>query len=224
MSCVALLARQCSTCSPPYTSRSQPVKMHKRRLMVQSLYRLFPVGKALLSLFKTIDRLISFIRISISVEFNQHYYSVPYSLVGQEVEICYTAATVEIFHKHKRVASHRRCDYPRQHTTVSGHMPKSHREYQEWSPSRIITWAEKIRRSHGLCGESYSGTAVPPGSGLSFLPGDHAFGQELFAPTLGCSLLPGNCSRRLQLSKHPLDFGKRAGLATRAGCAKTTSD
>ncbi len=37
--------------------------------MVQSLYRLFPVGKALLSLFKTIDGLISFIRISISLPF-----------------------------------------------------------------------------------------------------------------------------------------------------------
>lgn len=83
------------------------------------------------------------VNIDYHVELTQHYYSVPYLLVGQEVEICYTATTVEIFHRNKRVASHRRSNRSRQHTTVSAHMPKSHRDYQEWSPSRIIAWAKK---------------------------------------------------------------------------------
>lgn len=83
------------------------------------------------------------VNIDYHVELAQHYYSVPYQLVGQEVEVRYTPATVEILYQNKRVASHRRCDLPRQHTTISEHMPKSHREYQEWSPSRMIAWAEK---------------------------------------------------------------------------------
>lgn len=83
------------------------------------------------------------VNIDYHVELKEHYYSVPYTLVGCEVELRYTATVVEILYKHKRIASHRRCDLPRQHTTQSEHMPKSHREYQEWSPSRMIDWAKK---------------------------------------------------------------------------------
>jgi transposase len=42
------------------------------------------------------------------VELEGHYYSTPYQLVGKEVEIRYTAGTVEILHRGKRVASHAR--------------------------------------------------------------------------------------------------------------------
>jgi hypothetical protein len=30
------------------------------------------------------------------------------------------------------------------HTTVSGHMPKSHQAHLEWTPSRLIHWAEGV--------------------------------------------------------------------------------
>ena len=42
------------------------------------------------------------------VEIAKHYYSVPHQLIRQEIEARITAATVEIFHRGKRVASHRR--------------------------------------------------------------------------------------------------------------------
>ena len=42
------------------------------------------------------------------VEIAQHYYSVPHALIRQEVEVRITLATVEMFHRGKRVASHRR--------------------------------------------------------------------------------------------------------------------
>ena len=42
------------------------------------------------------------------VEFEHHYYSVPYALVRQQVEIRYTEHIVEILHRGQRVASHRR--------------------------------------------------------------------------------------------------------------------
>ena len=38
------------------------------------------------------------------VEIEQHYYSVPYQLVGQQLEARYTATTVEILHRGVRVA------------------------------------------------------------------------------------------------------------------------
>lgn len=74
----------------------------------------------------------------------RHYYSVPYSLVREEVEVRLTATTVECFHKGARVASHPRSMQAGRHTTVKEHMPLSHQRYLEWTPSRIIQWAEGI--------------------------------------------------------------------------------
>ena len=44
----------------------------------------------------------------------------------------------------KRVASHARSSAAYRHTTVSEHMPKSHQAHLEWTPSRLIHWAEGV--------------------------------------------------------------------------------
>ncbi len=89
------------------------------------------------------------VNIDYHIELNGHYYSVPYSLIHQEVDVRYTARTIEIFLKGNRAASHVRDDTKGRHTTVREHMPKSHQEYLEWSPSRIISWAGTIGVSAG---------------------------------------------------------------------------
>jgi len=76
------------------------------------------------------------------VEVDRHYYSVPYQLAGQQMEARFTGTTVEIFHLGKRVASHRRSSAAYQHTVNREHMPKSHQAHLEWTPSRLIHWAE----------------------------------------------------------------------------------
>jgi transposase len=78
------------------------------------------------------------------VELDQHYYSVPYTLTGQSVELRATATTVEIFHRGQRVASHPRSPTPYQATTIPEHRPKSHQRHLEWTPSRLIEWARTI--------------------------------------------------------------------------------
>jgi transposase len=78
------------------------------------------------------------------VEVDRHYYSVPYQLAGQKLEARSTAVTVEIFYHGRRVASHTRNRQPHRHSTVSAHMPKSHQAHLEWTPSRLIHWAEGI--------------------------------------------------------------------------------
>lgn len=90
------------------------------------------------------------VNIDYHVEIKRHYYSVPYQLKGQVVTARITARTVEIFFKGKRVASHARSYEPSKHTTVTEHMPESHKRYLEWTPSRIIRWAEKTGPSTGL--------------------------------------------------------------------------
>jgi transposase len=71
------------------------------------------------------------------VEIAKHYYSVPHQLIRQEVEVRITLATVEIFHRGKRVASHRRSARSHWPTTVAEHMPSSHRRYRDWTHDRI---------------------------------------------------------------------------------------
>ena len=77
------------------------------------------------------------------VEVDHHYYSVPYQLRKEVVDARITATTVEIFFKGKRVASHARSFVHGRHTTFPPHMPESHKRYLEWTPSRIVRWAEK---------------------------------------------------------------------------------
>ena len=83
------------------------------------------------------------VNIDYHVELERHVYSVPYQLVREQVEVRYTTNTVEVFHRDKRVASHRR-RYDHQPSTVAEHMPSAHRAHAEWTPSRLIRWAEKV--------------------------------------------------------------------------------
>jgi len=84
------------------------------------------------------------VNIDYHVELERHYYSVPYQLVGEELELRYTATTVETFHRGCRVYSYRRSHARNQYTTIPEHMPKSHREHLKWSPSRLIDWAQTV--------------------------------------------------------------------------------
>ena len=87
-----------------------------------------------------------FVRANIDyhVELHGHYYSVPFTLRQERLDLRHTATTVEVFHKGQRVASHARSSLRGRHTTVPEHMPRSHRHHLEWSPARIARWARTI--------------------------------------------------------------------------------
>ena len=78
----------------------------------------------------------------------RHDYSVPFQLLREQVEVRYTTTTVEVFFKGRRVASHPR-RYDGQPSTVAEHMPSAHRAHAEWTPSRLIRWAEKVGPATG---------------------------------------------------------------------------
>jgi transposase len=98
-----------------------------------------PAERYVLAEWKTVRANIDY-----HVEIDQHYYSVPYQLAGQQLEARFTSTTVELFQGGKRVASHARSFVAYRHTIISGHMPKSHQSHLEWTPSRLIHWAETI--------------------------------------------------------------------------------
>lgn len=76
------------------------------------------------------------------IALEKHFYSVPHHLVGEQLDVRFTATIVEIFHKNVRVASHMRSYIEGGFTTDPRHRPKSHQKHLEWTPSRIISWAK----------------------------------------------------------------------------------
>jgi transposase len=84
------------------------------------------------------------VNIDYHIEVDHHYYSVPYRLIHKRVDVRLTHTTVEAFFKSQRVALHRRSCLKGRHTTLVEHMPKAHRRYLQWTPSRMIRWAGQI--------------------------------------------------------------------------------
>lgn len=81
------------------------------------------------------------------IEVNDHYYSVPYQLRNEYLDVRLTESIVEAFFRSKRVASHIRSYAKGRYTTVADHMPKAHRDYAEWTPERVIRWASETGTS-----------------------------------------------------------------------------
>ena len=77
------------------------------------------------------------------IALDSNYYSAPYTLIQKKLDVRYTVNTVEVFHKSRRVASHRRCYKKNVYITLPEHMPKSHREHAKWTPGKIINWAKE---------------------------------------------------------------------------------
>ena len=84
------------------------------------------------------------VNIDYHISFDDHYYSVPYTLVGETLWCRATHHTVELFHKGKRITSHVRRFAKYQYSTHPEHRPASHRAHLEWTPSRLINWGKSI--------------------------------------------------------------------------------
>ena len=88
------------------------------------------------------------VNIDYHVEVARHPYSVPYQLIHEQVEARFTTTTVELFYKGRRITSHRRRS-DGQPSTKPEHMPRAHRAHAEWTPSRLIRWAERTGPATG---------------------------------------------------------------------------
>ncbi len=89
------------------------------------------------------------VNIDYHVEVAHNFYSVPYQLVHARVDTRTTATTVEVFCKGRRVASHVRRSGRGHFVTLVEHMPRAHRAHAEWTPSRLIAWAEQTGPATG---------------------------------------------------------------------------
>ena len=83
------------------------------------------------------------VNIDYHIAVENHFYRVPNPLVRKQVDVRLTALTVEVLYDGQRVSAHPRSWRKGGFTTDPLHRPKAHREYLEWTPSRMTRWAEK---------------------------------------------------------------------------------
>lgn len=133
------------------------------------------------------------VNIDYHIEFEGHFYSVPYQLLKEQAEVRATATTVEIYHKNKRIASHKRSFVSGRHTTVDAHMPKSHRSHLEWTPTRLIDWAGSIGPSTQAVTEQIFEQRRHPEQGYRSV-----LGLLRLAKQYNNERLEGACNRMLQ--------------------------
>ena len=86
-------------------------------------------------------------------------YSVPFDLIGEQVDIRLTKDTVEVFFHGSRVASHPRSATNRRDPVIQPeHMPTEHRKYLSYNADDFTVWAMSIGNSTAKVVDDYSGT------------------------------------------------------------------
>jgi transposase len=134
------------------------------------------------------------VNIDYHIEVDRHYYSVPYQLVGEVCDARLTVAVVEVLLRGRRVASHRRSYRPYAHTTERGHMPDSHRRHLEWTPGRIIRWAQRSGPATATLVEGILNSRPHPEQGFRSCLGILRLGRRY-----GGERLESACQRALAL-------------------------
>ena len=92
------------------------------------------------------------------IEVDHAYYSVPFTLIRQHVEVRLTDTTVEVFHRGKLVAAHARAHRRGEFVTLPAHRPAAHQAVIEQSQAKLLeravavgpATAELIRRQATL--------------------------------------------------------------------------
>jgi len=81
------------------------------------------------------------------VQVGGNFYSVPFGLIGKQLDVRATTKMVEVFDGGNRVASHPRlpAGAKGRYATMPEHMPTAHREQlSAWTPARFTNWAADI--------------------------------------------------------------------------------
>jgi transposase len=78
------------------------------------------------------------------VEVGRAYYSVPYRLIGEQVDVRLSASSVEIFHGGERVAAHVRAEERGRRRTHEAHRPQRHVAVIEQTFARLLERAATV--------------------------------------------------------------------------------
>ncbi len=119
----------------------------------------------------------------------------PHGLIGRRVDVRLTHRVVEIFHDHKRIASHIRRSQRSGHVTVNEHMPKAHQRYANTTPASLIRQATTIGANTAILVERLMRDRPHPEQGYR-----SAFGILSLARRYERERLEAACERALMIN------------------------
>ena len=90
------------------------------------------------------DRKTAIVNIDYHVEYDKHLYSVPHTMLHQEVDIHATERSVEIFHKGKSISIHPRNFRPGRFSTLREDMPPNHQFVDKVNSQQMVQWVANI--------------------------------------------------------------------------------
>lgn len=137
------------------------------------------------------------VHIDYHVEIDKHYYSVPYTLVKQQLEAHICGQQVTLYHHDKVVAIHPRSYHTGRHTTQTQHMPKAHQAQQQFSPERFERWAKKVGDATAELVSTYLSTRKHPEQAYRKCLGLLSLEKTYSAPRLNAA-----CARALATGAH----------------------
>jgi transposase len=110
--------------------------------------------------------LVARVNIDYHIAVDGHFYSVPYRLVQQRVDVFLTATAVAIFRNGERVASHLRSTAKARHTTAPEHMPPAHQAMARRTPDRLRVEAAALGLAIGAYVDRLLGAREHPEQGV----------------------------------------------------------
>lgn len=126
-------------------------------------------------------------------------YSVPFDLIGEEVDIRLTKEIVEVFFHGSRVASHKRASKPLRAPIVQlEHMPMKHRKYLTYNADEFTRWAETVGSNTAVIVAAMLSSGREPEQGYKSCASLTKLGDKY-----GLERLEKACERALCYSSQP---------------------
>ncbi len=134
-----------------------------------------------------------------TVSDGMNLYSVPYDLIGEQVDVRVTKNTVEVFFKGSRVASHARVKNAQRDAIMKPeHMPEAHRRYLSYNSDEFLSWAEGVGAGTVKVVQSFLQSEKQPEQGYKYciklMKAADRYGQER---------VNAACERALEFSAAP---------------------
>lgn len=129
-------------------------------------------------------------------------YTVPFDLIGEEVDIRLTKNAVEVFYHGSRVASHTRAPVQlRDSITKKEHMPLEHQKYLAYNNDDFLVWAMSVGHKTTEVVERFLTSGKEPEQGFKACAS-----LSKLADRYGNKRLEKACERVLNYSSLPTDY------------------
>lgn len=126
-------------------------------------------------------------------------YSVPFDLIGEQVDIRVTNTTVEVFYHGGRVASHvRKLKAQLDPIRKIEHMPTAHQKYLSYASDEFLGWAESIGKSTLRVVEHFLSSNKEPEQGYKY-----CVSLMKTADRYGNNRIENACARLLSFTNNP---------------------